>query len=486
MSTSGTQISLLGIFTEVLKKQSYKGSALPKVFSNEREAHGIFSFENFRADFAFLLKGGAPGVKNLLTVRILQSENSPLYLSLWEVMLSIFPDRYIHYDYPFIAAEDQLRAVLEELHRTFGEALPHLEAYFSSSENRRTLFGERAEEINRYFKEKHLIYNGKAYMPNEEFGYGDQTYASKIVTYFGKIKNAFYFTPPFTYFYESKPQKALEKMRRAADRDALIGKLLDVHTDNIFFTPLQKELYLLSRKPNRLSVLPKILLTFLLTGAATVIPGSLFFFLIYSIAAGAFDSSTVFSTALSPEQLGFLTIPVLFLGYISLCFDQRLIYRFCYPKKLYKSYAAMFTRGEQKFLRFFGSIALSAVIILTVLMGGATVRFEKECIADGSAFFSLAETRYLYAQIEKAGWVENRDENGRLISEAHLVLQMNDGKVLDLSVYADKENIDKKILPLLKEHQIEILHYDSYKEFTAEKPIASPQQTRRNHHNETV
>ncbi len=459
--------TLIGTFTECSRSLSFPGCGKKKIFCDSREtaAHCVIPFGNFKADFVFMLRGAAPGLRNLLSVRLLQTGESPLCLSLSAAALRVFPDRYISYDYPYVATCEQLTDAFSELGESFTRILPGLSEYMANAANRKKLFADAAKEVNESFKNDLFVYESGEYTVAEEMeGYD----AERAMQYFERMKTARRFLPPFTEFYFGRTGRALEGLGGYAQGDDDVRRLLDVPEDRIFFTSLQKQLFLLSRKSNRFSALPKIFLSFVLAELLVCIPSALIFSTLYLFSAGVFDRATIFSTAMSEGQIQFLAVPVLLSGLIFLCFDQSIIYRLLYPKKQYKSYAAMAHPLERRLFKGLGTVLLTVFVTLTLLMGNMTVRFEENRFANGTNFFTYGQTFYLYEQIEKAAWVDRRVvSGGRTVEGTNMVFEMSDGTVIDFYAYASKEKMEKEVAPLLLKKGIEIGHFETLEEFSA-------------------
>ena len=439
----------LELFTTLIEAHRFDGKPMriSETDRRGREAHCRLFFAEFTADFCFILQGAAPGLRNYLTVRIFQPERgeaaTPLFVSLSEALFAVHPDRYVSCEYPFIASEEQLRSALEELYGIFEAEYPALRAHMADRGKRAELFSSAAEELNAaYGEEVYYLENG-SYTSDE-----DLEYLESFTRMFSRMKTARRFMPPYTFFYENKPEKALRGLVGYANRDRELSALSELAPEKAEFSEIQKELYRLYKRSDRLSALPKVAAGTVLTVLAGVIPALLCFIPAYFAAAGSFSPATVFSTA-SAGQSAFLFYPVFLFGAVLMLFDQRIMMRMLYGKKLARAYANMTADWERRLMRTAGSLLFAVLICGTILMGNKTVRFEEERFADSRKFFSLEETYHSYDEIDRAAYVTDAD------GDRIILLELRDGTVIGLSGVSER-TADKRILPLLTAHGVTV------------------------------
>lgn len=412
----------------------------PMVYAGNRkrgEVHCIFVFERFEADFCLMMKGAAPGMRNLVDCRIRQPGERILWIPLSRCLQEIESDSYTCTVYPYVATEEELNAVTDELCALFKRTLPSLLALFEAPQGRE-LFAETAYAINSYVEETLFEESDGTFILNPEL---DENYAKQLARFYYVNRAVTRFTQPFVALYTGKGCDT-ERMQSKAGEDSEYRLLAQTDRSKIYYTDLQKSLYTDSRKSNSLKVIPALLLYFLLG-----IPLALLIALpVYLFGAGYFSSATLASSSLSFGALSCLLVPAELGGICLFTFDQRLLYRIIYGKKAYKGHVAMMSGAEVAIPRFLGMLLTVFLVLFTLLHGAQTVRFEEDRFGDGTELYSTKETFYDYEEISAAGYV--RDGAG----EETLVFLLENGRTVEVCPAGEYEYTDyakDKILPIL-------------------------------------
>ena len=436
----------------------------PKAPDNRKRVSRLYEGRCYLLSFTFSCSGSAPGVRNMLECRLLTHRDSFLPLPLSRV-LSFGGDRYIHTDYPFIATADQMERAILELLAILEENSSYLTSFFCSGPQKELFFKELLGEIHRDCGEEPFVYSNGHCFVKEDY---DPRYLSRMLfIWFGMRKSA-RLTEPFCHFYKDRPDLALEGLASCSDKDGELLRMLDLPAEKIVFSSLQKELYLLSRRPNRLTVLPYLLLS--MVGCSLLLGPLLagLCYLVYLFAAGAFSEDLLYHTSLGGEQYAFLILPAFAAGILWLCFDNRPLFFLLYNKRIYKDYAAALSSSlERTVIGGLGCVILSLLLVFSFLQGNYGVRFEKERFTDHSGYFQTEGEHYLYRQIKEAAFIKKRPvgPSEKPTEYASVILVLEDGKILDLYDFATASGAENKILPLLKEQQVPITQYETLEEF---------------------
>lgn len=418
----------------------------------------------FFAQIVFSTSGVAPGVRNLLECRILSHRKDLLRVPFSRLAGFVRGDWHF-YDYPFIATKEQFEAALRELLDALTDLSGLFTSFFCDAERRGAFYQELIEEINRDCGEELFSLEGGLPLPKREHEDG---YITRMLTVFFGMRLATKLTRPFTFFLEDRPARALQGMHGYSAKDGELRRLMDLPTEQICFTALQKQLFLMSRRPNKLIVLPLLFLAILFSSLFCAPILSAVCGGIYAYFAGAFSSGVLYNTALGAEWYAFLVCPALFAGFIYLSFDMRLLFRMLYKKKDYKQYmAALIGKGERAATRIVGCLMLSGLLIFSALQGSFGVRFEEERFTDNSEYFSLTGQHYTYEQIKEAAYVKKRpiglkEENK---DYASVILTLADGKVIDLYDFCTDLETTGKLLPLLEEKGIAVTEYETLDDY---------------------
>lgn len=416
-------------------------------------------FENYEVDFVLYRKGPTPGLSNSLECRLRQRGEEALSLPLSYVLLKIHPQTYNCTRYPFIAIEQQLKAAVAELWSVFTKNLALLHSYLSDDQNRQTLFGEIAKKINDYAGDSILIRQDGLFVPDGDFDIQD---VQKTLSFFYMCWMTDFFIPPLVHFFGVPPQRPRKPILPDNPEAELLKALPE---EVVCYSPLQKELYLNSRKANHISSLPKFFGAVFLNTLMVGLPALLICLLLYFFCAGKFNSDVLYSTSLG-EQIFCLALPLFFSGYIALLFDRRTLYRFIYGRRNALGYAEMESTAKRRAYGIFASILTSLLLVFTILMGKYTVRFENSRLVDSSNLFSLKEKIYSYEDIQEAAWVTQRiAPNGNVLQSPHFILRMNDGSQIDLYPLTSSEECRKKIRPILEEKNVFIQEYEKESDF---------------------
>ena len=416
-------------------------------------------FENYEVDFVLYRKGPTPGLSNSLECRLRQRGEEALSLPLSYVLLKIRPQTYTCTRYPFIAIERQLKEAVAELWAVFTQNQSLLRSYLSDDRNRQNLFGEIAGKINDYAGDSILIRQDGVFVPDGDFDAQD---VQKTLSFFYMCWMTDFFIPPLVHFFGVPPQRPRKPVLPDNPEAELLKALPE---EAVFYSPLQKELYLNSRKANRISSLPKFFGAVFLNTLMVGLPVLLVCLLLYLFCAGKFNSEVLYSTSLG-GQIFCLSLPLFFSGYIALLFDRRTLYRFIYGKQNALGYAEMESTVSRRAYGIFASLLTSLLLVFTILMGNYTVRLENSRLVDCSDPFSLKERAYSYEDIQEAALVAQRiAPDGHVLQSPHFILRMKNGSQIDLYPLASPEECREKIRPILEEKNVFIREYEKESDF---------------------
>jgi hypothetical protein len=260
-----------------------------------------------------------------------------------------------------------MEEAVKELLEILEAYTPKIADFFCNPSKKEQFFKELIGEIHRDCGEEVFLYQNGHCFPKEDY---DPRYLSKMLSLWYGMRKASRLTKPFCLFFQDAPQRALEELAAYGQKDGELARLCDLPLENIHFSPLQKQLYQLSRRPNRLTVLPFLLLAMLgcslLLGP--ILAGACYLF--YLLGADAFAGDLLYNTSLGGEQFAFLILPVALSGVLWLCFDTKPLYRLLYNKKIYKAYATTLSSSlEKRLTGIVGCIILSLLLTVSFLQG---------------------------------------------------------------------------------------------------------------------
>lgn len=464
---------LVKMLDERLKKDLFlRGSFKrvdPPVPDSGKRVTRLYRGSCFFAQFVFSSSGTAPGVRNLLECRILTHKDALLFLPLSR-LACFLEERYRFCDYPFIATPKQMEGAAGELLTILAELTPQINDFFCDGQKKAAFFEELLSEFHRDCGEELFLYRNGHCLPKEEY---DPGYILKMLSLWHGMRLASRLTRPFCLFFEGQPDRALEGIGAYADKDQELRRITELPPQALCFSPLQKELFLLSRRPNRLSVLPLVALSVI---GCSLLLGPLLAgvcYLLYLWGAGGFSPEILYHTSLGPEQFAFLVLPAMIAGVLWLCFDTTPLYRLLYPKGLYKYYARTLSSPlEKRITGILGCLILSALLIFSFLQGHHGVSFEKERFTDNRSYFQMEGAHYVYDHIHEAALVEKRPVG---LSEKEtlypsVILLLKDGTVIDLYDFCTEKQTTDKIVPLLTDRGVTIVEYPTLADFHKAHP----------------
>lgn len=436
----------------------------PPTADSSKRVSRLYQGSCFLALFLFSSSGAAPGVRNLLECRILTHKDALLFLPLSRLGLFL-EEKFTFCEYPFIATADQMQKAVKELLETLEELTPKINDFFCDPSKKVLFFKELTDELHRDCGEELFIYQNGHCLPKEEY---DPLYISKMLSIWYGMRLAARMTKPFCLFFENQPGNALAGIAAYGQKDGELRCLAELPLERICFSPLQKELFLLSRRPNRLSVLPLVALA--VVGCSLLLAPLLagICFLMYQWGAGAFSGDLLYHTSLGGEQYAFLIFPAMMSGILWLCFDTKPLFRLLYGKKLYKAYAKALTSSlEKRLTGILGCLMLSALLAFSFLQGHHGVAFEKDRFTDNRSYFQMEGAHYVYDHIHEAALVAARPMG---LSEKNsdyksVILLLKDGTVIDLyDSCTEKQTVDK-IVPLLTDRGVTITEYPTLEDY---------------------
>ena len=113
------------------------------------------------------------------------------------------------------------------------------------------------------------------------------------------------------------------------------------------------------------------------------------------------------------------------------------------------------TPKSNLFMYRFVKVILILSLIFIFFTTNTNIQFVHDGIIDNTALFSLHGDFYAYEDIEMHYYKDQYNGFGDLIGEPTYVISTKE-KDIDLYYYADVEDLDKQIIPYLKEKGIEI------------------------------
>lgn len=443
--------TLVEILDEKLKKSAFLRRAAVKgevqMPDSSKRISRFYRFKGYCALIIFSFRGVAPGVRNFLECRLFENEKDLLYIPLSR-LTPVLTDGYRYLEYPYVATKEQMAEAMDQLLSNLEELDPAISSFFRGGADKARVYTQLVDEVNAYCGEKVLLYNGRVAPADEEI---ELRALYKMLRFFYASRIAERIAGPFNGFFYDRPVHAMDAMAAHQRRDGEIESILSLSADRVQISSLQKQLYLLAKRQSGVAILPALLLSIL---GCTLLLGpvlALFCLALYYFAAGGFDSSVLYHTALQGEYYLFALLPLFFSGFLWLSFDDRPVFFLLYGKKRFKDYAAaLHSPGERRATGIVGSLILSGLIVISFLSGRCGVAFKEDHFEDQSSYFSLESTNYSYDKIKEAATLGAFEETDDV-----LLLILEDGRGL----YLGRAEEHAPLLKLLEEKQVPFTEY---------------------------
>ena len=145
-------------------------------------------------------------------------------------------------------------------------------------------------------------------------------------------------------------------------------------------------------------------------------------------------------------------------SYYARYFLYKLFFKRDYTNFIEKDYLQN-TSKSNLFMYRFVKVVLILSLIFTFMTTNQTIQFVSDGVVDNSEFFALKGNHYAYEDIEIHHYKDQYNGFNELIGAPTYVISTKD-KDIDLYYYADVEDLDKEIIPYLKDNGVNIVYKD--------------------------
>ncbi len=417
-----------------------------RFISDEDSAIATLCFGRFNVEFEYCLECGGEITKSGLNIIIDFSKRSrmPLKCMMYDLIGLVDKDNVDCWFYCFIESRERMALCFDKLAGDFLKVLPKLKSFAQTDD-----FEEKLTDVLKVNIRNMLGIDFIKYV-FEESRIGQGTDVEEVCdylysAYFGFEQCAFS-SYEYRDFLAGDRRKALKRYEKKKNRlmyeDGIIEYLKRTENPKAV---LSGEYECLKDGLREYSGTSGFVPYFASSGLL-LIPFLILCAAMYHAVAAIMYCNAVYSTSLEWYNASSCVIPAMFCSFAAAYFLKERIYRRLFKSRFekIKNYEAIFESEKSKkrtkiVIYLFYILALLSVFI-SANMG---VAFYDNGISVNSHYFDIKGSFYSYGETEGVIVLSETGSNTYL-------LEMRSGETIDLGAYADNEDVEEKIMPVLE------------------------------------
>ena len=423
---------------------------------DEDSAIGTLCFNRFNVEFEYSLECGGTVEKSGLNIIVDFSKRSdlPLRCMMYDIIGLFDRDNFSCWFYCFIENERRMELCFDRLADDFTAVLPKLKEFFSKEESEKMLEEQLrknvlatvgidfAEDFNRESIEPDAL---------------DEVYDYLFGLYFGFEQCAFA-SDEYRDFLAGDYKKALKKYQKKKNKLVYEDRLMEYMVSCDEPEPILTEEYECLKDGLKEYKGTSGFVPYFASCGMLLIPFLAVCIGMYYAISGILYHSALYASPLELYNAVSCIIPALFCSFAAAYFLKERIFRKFFKSKYQKmqDYDAIFNSDKSKkrtrvILYLFYLVAL----IFVFLNATNGISIFDSGVKVNSHYFDVTKNFYGYDDID---FVEiEESEAGKKI----LIYPNDSEDGINISAYADDNDAEKKILPLLKQGGIEIIRSDT-------------------------
>lgn len=420
---------------------------------DEDSAIGTLCFNRFNVEFEYCLECGATVEKSGLNIIVDFTKRCefPLKCMMYDIIGLFDSDNFACWFYCFIENEERMELCFDKLSKDFSKVYPKLKA-FTNDEN-------SVDKIRAVLRKNVLSTTGidfetdiNSELENGESINVDEVYDYLFSLYFGFEQSAFA-SDEYRDFLSGDYKKALKKYEKKKKRLVYEDKLLEYIENCDQPKPILSEEYECLKDGLKEYHGTNGFVPYIASCGMLLIPFLAVCVGMYYAISGILYHSALYSSALEPYNALCCLIPAMCCSFAAGYFMQERIYRKFFKSKYQKmkDYDAIFnSEKSKKRVRIILYLFYLLALIFVFLNANNGIAVYESGINVNSHYFDVTGNFYSYSDIVclDAEFDENNSE---------YELYLDDTQIINIGMYADCNDIENKIIPILESNQVEII-----------------------------
>lgn len=412
---------------------------------DDDSAIGTLCYNDFNVEFEYCLECGGMIEKSGLNIILDFSKrhSTPLKCMMYDIIGLADSGNFNCWFYCYIENAERMELCFDKLSADFISVLPKLREFISSDGSMERLEKVLAKNIKAtvgidYFKEL------KSELKNTDSTSVDDIYDYLFGLYFSFEQCAFA-SEEYRDFLAGDTKKALKRYEKKKNKLIYENLIIAYIKSNDEPKPIISKEYECLSDGLKEYYSNNGFVPFFVSAGILWIPFTALFLGIYFAVAFILNSSALYATPLEPYNSAFCVIPAMICSIAAGCFLKEKLYRRFFRKKYscMKDYSAIFeNKKSMRRLKILSYLVYILAVIAVFLYAGYGISFSETGITDKSNYLSVSGRYHSYNEVESAYYTVDDGIKS-------YTLLFDDGSSVDLAKFADNEDVENKIIPIL-------------------------------------
>ena len=420
---------------------------------DEDSAIGTLCFNRFNVEFEYCLECGGSVEKSGLNIIVDFSKRSkfPIKCMMYDIIGLFDNDNFACWFYCFIENEQRMEKCFDRLATDFEEVYPKLKDFASSDDS--------MAEIQEVLRKNILKTVGIDFdkdivseFENSESVNVDEVYEYLFSLYFGFEQCAFA-SDEYRDFLAGDYKKAQRKYEKKKKRLAYEDRLLEYIENCDNPAPVSGEAYECLKGGLKEYHGTSGFVPYFASCGLLLIPFLAVCIGMYYAISGILYHSALYASALEPYNALCCIIPAIFCSFIAAYFLKESIYRKFFKNKYQKmkDYDAIFnSEKSKKRMRVILYIFYLVALIFVFLSANNGIAVYEYGVNVNSHYFDVTGNFYCYSDFI---WLDAEPAGNSGMYDLYL----DSADSINIGMYADRNDMEKKIIPVLESRQVEII-----------------------------
>lgn len=416
---------------------------------DEDSAIGTLCYRNFNVEFEYCLEYRGAIEKSGLNIIVDFSKRTqlPLKCMMYDIIGLLDKNNFNCWFYCFIENEERMELCFDKLSTDFEEVLPKLRDFAGSVDNLKNL----EEIIKKNIKTTVGIDNIddiKTELVDNDEVMADDVYDYLYSLYFGFEMNAFA-TNEYRDFLSGDFKKALKRYQKKKHRLVYEDAICEYIKSADKSDPVLTKEYECLKDGLEEYYSSNGFAPFAVSCGVLIVPFFVLSVILYYAIALILYSNSLYATALEWYNSIACILSALIGSMLGGYFLRERIYRNFFKKKYKRmmNYDAIFnTEKTKKKLKIFVYLVYILVLIFVFLSANCGVSLNDRGVHINKTIFDFDGSFYRYNEISVAE-----------CEEYNVTLYFDDGESIDMCDYAEINDVNENILPILKQNGVEIV-----------------------------
>lgn len=383
--------------------------------------------------------------KSTVEIRFMfENGKLPVEYSIYDLFNIIDKNNFNCYTFPYVTSESKMKEVLKYLVDTFSKYRDKIEEL--------AIDKQKIEKLEQDIKDKiDVLLNEKVFESRDAF------YLMHMLELYYTIDISRFTTECYLDYTSGKYKKAIKKYSKLGNKITIYEQRLVEHMKSSdIITPMEAELNTFNEarklKNAKMELLPMFISWLVLTPFWCIVYDILFYIALYFLSKEAIY--------IGGADAFMLFMPAFTTAIINSFFIRKIVYKIFFKKNYNKIIALDEIENSGKvtnmMLKLF-QFTIAMGIVFSILIANTNIAFYEDNFKNNLDFLNIEGETISYQDVESV-YKTNKIKNnfGQIVNKSTYVIVLKDERKINLYYHMQLEDIEENIIPIFKNHNIEI------------------------------